>query len=247
MRAALCAVESRPGDVAGNVGRLEAMVREHADWGVDVLVAGEVVVQGFEGITFDPEHDRALAWEIDGPEMTRMGRLAREVRMALCFGYLERAESRLHSSAVVLGRDGTVLANYRRMSRGWRFGTEDPAVYVEGIEPVTFELADKRCTITLCGDMFTMPERFAAMKPDVALWPVHRSGTPELWAGGELQTYAEQANEVYASVLMANNVWLGDDSPDERAYGGAAWFRNGKVKASSPADGTPGALVVDVL
>lgn len=248
MRVALAALESHDGDVEGNLARLTAAVEEYEGWGIDVLVCGEMFAHGFGAATFDVEHDRAIAWEVDGPELGRVRRLARRAGMAVCLGFFERDGEHLHSSAIVIGRDGTTLAHYRRLSRGWRFGTEDPAVYQEGTGPVAFRLAGKACTIALCGDLWDAPERFAEVRPDVVLWPVHVSWSPQEWSAQQLDAYAVQANRVYASVLMVNNVTpaAGPDDTDD-AVGGAAWFRNGKVKAALPCDGAPGVLVVDVL
>lgn len=239
MRVLLAAPRCVVGDVGANARTATQLVRDHADFDIDLVVLPEAFLHGFDAFTGDPDHDRALALAVDSEPLDRIRRVAQQTRTAVCTGFYETAGGLLHSSALVIGKDGRDLCLYRRMSPGWRVPSWDESVYVDGVAPASFVVADKECTIALCGDLFTMPERFAALKPQVVLWPLHRDLDAAGWAGGELDEYARQANEVYASVLMANDV-SGD------AVGGAAWFRNGKVKASAGFDGTATALVVDV-
>lgn len=240
IRVGLAALECAVGDVAANTRTAVRTVREYADFDVDLMVFPEAFLQGFDAFTGDVEHDRAIALTPDVEAIERLRRIARSTRTAVCMGFLERDADELHSSALVIGKDGRDLALYRRMSPGWRVPDWDTSVYTDGVAPEVFTIADKRCTVALCGDLFTMPERFSAVDPQVVLWPLHRELDVAGWAGGELDAYAAQANEVYASVVMANDV-------SGESVGGAAWFRNGKVKASQGFDGSATTtLVVDL-
>lgn len=213
----------------------------------DLAVVAEAFGQGFEAITDDPRHDLAIGWEESGPEIAQVREMARRHRTPICFGFIERAGDVLHSSAIVVDRDGATLAFYRRMSPGWRGGEADTSVYVDGTEPVCFELYGQRVTIALCGDLWVMPERFAQLGADLLLWPVFVNFTPERWSG-EISDHSAQAGCVCRRVAMVNS--LADQTPTSpewagAAHGGAAWFTDGTLAAALPM-GQPSQLVVHV-
>lgn len=243
MRLLLLPLPSNAGREDENLAGLERALGEAPP--VDLAVVAEAFEQGFEAITEDPRHDLAMGWEESSPEIAQDREMARRHRTAICFGFIERAGDVLHSSAIVVDRDGTTLALYRRMSPGWRGGEVDTSVYVDGTEPVCFELCGQRVTIALCGDLWVVPERFAQLDADPLLWPVFVNFTPDR-RSGEISDYSAQAGSVCRRVALVNS--LADQTPTSpewagTAHGGAAWFTNGTVAASLPM-GQPGQLVV---
>lgn len=247
MKVALAALRSEPGGEDANLAGLAQTVASVAGQ-VDLVMTGEAFGQGFEAITDQPATDLAIAWELGGPEIASVQRLARRYKTAICLGFIERAVGRLHSSTVVISGSGELVVVYRRMSAGWRAPDADPSVYVEGDSPVTFELAGKRCTIALCGDLWVMPERFMDLGADVLLWPIFVNITPESWVDEHLRDYASQALAVAPDTLLVNSVAGGtsDTLPGVcPSFGGAAWFSAGSVIEQLPM-GQPGVLVVDL-
>ncbi len=247
MRVALAALRSDPGREDENLRQLSAAVASVAGQ-VDLIVTGEAFGQGFEAITDDPAHDLAIGWTLDGPQIASVRELARQHSTAICLGFNERSGSALHSSALPIGADGEPLAVHRRMSTGWRAPDADPGIDGEGDEPAVFHLAGKRCTIALCGDLWVMPERFAATGAEVVLWPIFVNFSPQVWRDEHLQDYAHQASTVAPDVVLVNSLaGHSPASPDwvTPSYGGAARFSEGKVMRQLEM-GAPGLLVVDV-
>lgn len=247
MKILLAALASEPGQGEANLTQLGATMRDHAGL-ADLVVVAEAFGQGFEALTDDPTHDLAMAWTIDGPELAQVRRWAATHHMAVCLGFFERDGSTLHSSAAVIDAHGELVTVYRRISSGWRFPDADTSTYVDGSDIVTFTLADKLCTVALCGDLWVLPERFAAAQADIALWPVFVNYEPGAWASGEMDEYAHQVADVADHVLLVNS--LSSGSPASPAWGGAThggavWFSGGAVRAELPM-GEAGVLLVDV-
>ncbi|MFT7487268.1 MAG: putative amidohydrolase, partial [Candidatus Paceibacteria bacterium] len=55
-----------------------------------------------------------IAGTIPGPSTERLGHLARKYRVMISLGLAEQRDGRLHNSAVLIGRDGTVLLTHRK-------------------------------------------------------------------------------------------------------------------------------------
>ncbi|WP_179393773.1 carbon-nitrogen hydrolase family protein [Lacticaseibacillus absianus] len=235
MRCALTAAPSLNGALSLNRQTLHRFVRANA--GCDFVCFGEAFLQGFDGLTWAPLTDLSRGLALDGPELQALAAYARAQATGIATGYIERDGDTLYSSYLVLDRTGRRLANYRRITPGWREGHVDRTVYREGTQPVAFDYAGHRIGIGLCGDFWDAPATFAALSADVTLWPLYISYTPAEWAAGGAAEYAAQAAKVSAHVLMINALTPGD------AYGGSCAFKAGQRVAGLPM-GEPGTLVV---
>ena len=101
-----------------------------------------------------------------------------------------------------------------------------------------FRYKGKRCVIGLCGDLWDYPERFA-LGAEVLFWPVYTSWTAEEWERSARADYAAQAGRCCPKALYINALC------EEDAFGGAAFFENGAVRAELPM-GREGLLFVEV-
>lgn len=101
-------------DHAANLDRAEALVRQAAGQGAQVILLQEL----FETPYFCQDQDPAffaLARERDGnPVIARFAALARELSVVLPFSYFERANTAHYNALVMIDADGSVLANYRK-------------------------------------------------------------------------------------------------------------------------------------
>ncbi len=111
-------------DTERNLARAETAVREAAARGAQLVCLQEL----FRTRYFPQVEDAALfelAEPVPGPTTERMQKLAAEARVALVVPVFEkRAPGLYHNSAVVIERDGTQLAHYRKMHI-----PDDPAFY----------------------------------------------------------------------------------------------------------------------
>ncbi len=102
-------------DRAANLDHAEAQVREAAARGAQIicleeLFASEYFCREENSDLFD------LAEPIPGPSTERLGRLARELGVAIVASLFERRAAGLyHNTAAVLGPDGALLGIYRKM------------------------------------------------------------------------------------------------------------------------------------
>jgi predicted amidohydrolase len=175
------------GDVAGNLDRLERLTHRAADAGADLVVTPECGVPGYAsddlrrvwhqpGRPIDPwfvGRDVAeVAEPIPGPTTDRLGRLARDRRIWLLAGLIERAVDggaafpralavpsnpaatsgiAYHNSAVLLSPAGEVAAVHRKR---WPWPAVEPAWATPGDRPpVRCDSPFGRLGVAVCYDV----------------------------------------------------------------------------------------------
>jgi predicted amidohydrolase len=110
-------------------------------------VAPELFVTGFNiGAAA-----RDLACAADGPEMARIGELARRHRIALCVGYPERAGDAVYDAAAVIGADGAQVGSYRKHRLSGPF---ENSVFQPGQrDDLVFSVNGVRIGVLVCYDV----------------------------------------------------------------------------------------------
>src|SRR3954471_10031629 len=98
----------RPDD---NLARAEAAIDRAAAEGCRLVVLPECLDLGWT----DPSA-RDLARPIPGPHADHLARAAREHRVFVAAGLVERAGDRLYNAAVLLGPDGRLLLHHRKIN-----------------------------------------------------------------------------------------------------------------------------------
>jgi predicted amidohydrolase len=91
--------DPRPGDVEGNLGRLEALASEAVDRGAELVVLPECCLSGYQ---LDRPQALAAAVDMRGPELDRLRGLSEGLAATLVIGALERAGDTLYNSAVTV-------------------------------------------------------------------------------------------------------------------------------------------------
>lgn len=227
---------------------LRAMVdaMRRASGQADVILFGESVLQGFDCLCWEYEVDRLVAVEISDPAIQRMRDAARQYRLAVSFGFIERMEDALYSSQIFIGADGEILDVFRRVSVGWKEYRRTDEHYREGERFEKINYRGKSFATALCGDLWTdgRPEEMKALAPDVVLWPVWCDYRADEWNGEVKYEYARQAARCGDCVLLVNP-YCADANATDAASGGAACFRGGKIISELPA-GNSGMLTVEV-
>lgn len=194
--------------------------------GADIVCFGEAFLQGFNALSWCYEEDKAIAVSMASPELARIRALTTQIGIDALFGYNELDGDHIYSScALVAG--GTVLHNYRRISRGWKEYWKTDEHYREGTGAAVFDYRGKKCAIGLCGDLWDYPDRFS-LGEDILFWPVYVCWTKEEWENGGRDDYAHQAGLCCERTLYINSLCDGD------AFGGALCFLGGTVQAELP-------------
>ncbi len=212
---------------------------------VDMLIFGEAFLQGFYGLNFQVEHDEKIAVSKDDVIIREICNVAKEYKIGVSFGFIEKEGDIFYSSQITIDTDGTILDLYRRVSPGWKeeFANEQ---YHEGDGFHTFVYDGKTIAIGLCGDLW-FDENIESLKmlnADVVFWPVYTDFNSGEWNTEVKHEYAEQAGRMESKVLYVNSVCL-DKEGEDIAKGGAALFVEGKVAAEIPS-GQEGVLIVEV-
>jgi predicted amidohydrolase len=152
-------------DIPANLARCETLIREAAARGAALVVLPENF--GFIG---EGDDKVRIAEPIDGPTLTRLAGLARELNIHLCAGgFPERAPvpTKTYNTAVLFGPAGERIAVYRKihlfdvdLPGGQKFRESE---WVEpGNEPVVAETALGRIGLSVCYDL-RFPELYRAL------------------------------------------------------------------------------------
>jgi len=124
VKAAAISLKPIKWDKAGNADRMESFFVIAAQEEPQVILTTEGVLEGYvimdvvEGRA-SPEAAFEIAEPIDGPSIRRFQRLAKTLRICLCFGFMERLEvaegHELYNCAVFIGPDGEICGKYHKV------------------------------------------------------------------------------------------------------------------------------------
>jgi nitrilase len=147
VRVALFQGPEHSGPVEGNLAAIAAAARSAAAEGADLLVCPELATTGYN---IGPAvHD--LAEPADGPLSRRLAEIAGDARIAVVYGYPERAPEGVYNATQAIDRHGRRLANYRKCHL---YGELDRDRFLPGgTGVVRFELARVRIGLLTCYDV----------------------------------------------------------------------------------------------
>lgn len=237
MRIGLVSYRCKNRDVSFGAARIERAFKA-ACGRADALCFGEAFLQGFDSLCWDRNIDLKIAVSRDSETMKGLCALTEKYGMALITGYIERDGEDVYSSCAVIEK-GSIVRNYRRISRGWKEIGKTDEHYLEGKDTEEFELLGTKIRLGLCGDLWDHPERF---KTDgLLIWPVFCSYSEEEWENGILSEYVAHAAEISDETLMVNPI-----DPETGTVGGAFWFKDGRAAARTQF-GREQILIVDTV
>ena len=163
-------------DVAAREGRVAGLVANGPP--ADLVVLPELWDVGY----FDFDRYLEAARELDEGPVRMLARLAKERSCVLVGGsVIERQGDRLHNTVTVIGPDGGVLGEYRKMHLfGYR--SRERELLTPGEGPVVVETPVGRLGVATCFDL-RFPEQFAAMRSQGADVMV----IPAAWPGARVE------------------------------------------------------------
>lgn len=234
MKIALAAYECRNHDMEFNLSQIEKAF-DNAKGKADIVCFGESFVQGFDALTWNYEVDKEIAVSMDSIVFKKLCDWTVQYGVDLLIGYFEKNEGKIYSSCAVIEK-GTVIHNYRRITKNWKEYEITDNHYQEGTEVKEFEYKNHKIMISLCGDLWTKPQLFQTNH--LLIWPVYVNFSLEEWEQEEVE-YAKQANLVSRKTLLINSI-----SKEPKALGNAFYFENGTIK-DKLAFGIEGMLITE--
>lgn len=250
MKAALVVQETLP-SVEANLAAMIEAVGQGAGAGADLVVFPEAALTGLIN-NDDPSHDLPLGQPVPGATTDVLAAAAREGRVYVATGILERDGDCLYDSAVLLSPSGDMVLKYRRIQPQWHGPKADPNVYRHGQEVGAAATGHGALVFLVCGDLFddAISEQARRLAPDYVLCPLARnfadaSFDQERWDREEESHYAARAALLGCTTLMVNQL----DAPSRVEYpsfGGAMVVQaTGEIVARWPL-GKPGILYAEL-
>ena len=118
MKIALASVPVKNGDVCFNLRSMMDAIQE-CSAKADLILFGESVLQGFDCLCWEYEKDCLVAVGLTDAPIRQVCEAARENKIAVSFGFVERGEDGLYSSQLFVGADGQIVDVFHRVSEGW--------------------------------------------------------------------------------------------------------------------------------
>jgi len=258
VRVAAIAVEAQPGDLLGNLTKIEAWVSRAADQGAALALFPELSLSGF--IPNHPQGDhnqwlptalhgaRQMAQPVPGPAVDRLIEISAAHGMLLSAGLLEDAGNVLFNTQVIVGPKG-VLGKWRKM----HVPMFETAIYNQGDAARVISTPLGRLGVNICFDAL-MPESTRLLGVDnaeIVLFPFAADPAPVTprgwrdWASAALRCRCAE-NGVFG--LACNYVGHVEFAGAKQNFpgGGMAIDPRGEVLSEwTVAGGKPGMLVTE--
>lgn len=157
MRIALFQGPKAAADVAALLAVLDRQAERASREGASLLMLPEMALTGYN-IGTSAVHEAAVGPDDSAIEAVRA--IARERDIAIILGYPERAASgQVYNAAILIGSDGSILANYRKQHL---FGSVDQETFAAGDSPSVVRLGPFTVGILICYDV-EFPEAVRAL------------------------------------------------------------------------------------
>jgi predicted amidohydrolase len=199
-RIAVVQFHCAPGDVAGNLARIDRLVGDAAADGAALVVVPETATTGY----FIADALDRLAEPEDGPTARALAAIARARGVHLAVGMALADGGRFYDAQLLFGPDGARLATYRKVhlfsaERQW---------YAAGDEAVVVQTGIGRIGMSICYDLIfpefirTLADRGADLVINSTNW-ISDGFQRETWG------WTGSAVEALARVrALENGVWL---------------------------------------
>jgi len=230
MNIGLASVRFINNDIDFNLKNCIRFTQKAKERNADLVIFGETYLQGFESLVWKPEIDLAVGIKRQSKTMDTLRNCCKEENIAVGIGYIELEENKLYSSYLVIDKNGNDIANYRRISSGWRIENADIKTYKEGTEFSIFEFMGCKMTVGLCGDFWRdeIIKIFPKDNIDIVLWAVFVSWDNKKMGKAEFNAYIEQSKKISRNIFYVNSICEGKNY---LAYGGAFAIINNELKA----------------
>lgn len=211
-------------DTPATVERALGLMKEAAGQGAQVLVFPEAFLGGYPkgadfhiylgGRTLQGRTEFKLYFDaavcVDGPEIAQLAKAAKEYRLYVCVGIIERDGGTLYCTAVYLGPDGRVLGKHRKLMPTalerliWGFG--------DGSTLQAVDTPFGKMGAVICWENYMPALRMAMYQQRVTLYCAPTADDRDTWIG----TMQHIAMEGRCFVLSACQHLRRSDFPSDR-------------------------------
>ena len=230
-------------DLPANADRAEAVVRQAAAQGAQVVLVQELFATPYFCITQDPAHF-ALAQPMRGhPLIARFAGLARELGVVLPCSYFERAGQAFFNAVAMIDADGRVLGNYRKTHVPQGPGYEEKFYFSPGDTGYrVWDTAFGRLGLGICWDQW-FPEAaraMALMGAEVLLYPTAIGSEPQS-PGYDSQPHWEMAMRGHAAanilpVVASNRIGVETAGAQGLTFYGSSFIAGPQGEVLAQAD-----------
>jgi predicted amidohydrolase len=234
LRVASASVLPEKWDKETNWKRVEKMVREAAEMGgAKLVVTPEGVLEGYvinevnavKGAAEKKEiMERFInvAEALDGVYIGKASNLSKELGIYLVFGFLEKRNTKLYNTVILIDPDGDIIGRYSKthFAQGYEI---NPDVYTAGDEYPVFNTPFGKVGMIICYDrQLPEPARIMALKGAQVLFvPAYGSYTEETGWNTILMRTRAYENEFPVVFCNPFQSLLIDDDGDIKAFGNA--------------------------
>jgi predicted amidohydrolase len=176
-RIACAQFEAQPGAIGDNIARMLHYAAQAKEEGCALVLYPELIVTGY----LLPDRIAPLAEPIDGPSVTALREAARQLQIALAFGFAELDDTRQvrHNSQIVVDDRGEVIAVYRKI----HLWDTEKRWAEPGVSMPAYRVGDLLCSSWICYDTrFPEVARMAALaEADLGLVSTAWLGPGDEW------------------------------------------------------------------
>ena len=190
----------------------------------DLVLFPEAAVTGLVN-NDDLLHDLPLGVSIPGELINTLSEIARERKIHIGTGILEKEENKIYDAAILITPAGKIVLKYRRMTSGWYGKKATPKIYCKGDELKKAMTSLGTFAFLICGDLFSdeLIVQIQKIRPDWILFPFARcfedgDYDQKRW-DVEKREYIERVKLADRTTLMVNH--LADKKLDGGSFGGA--------------------------
>lgn len=187
-------------DKQESVARLLELVTKSAPKS-DLIVLGETV---FAPYTTCKDY-RAVAEKVPGPFTDSLAKIAREHKIHICSGIVEKDGDKLFNTAVLIGPDGRILSKYRKTS----LTTVDQKYFQPGNGPTVVETELGRIGILICKDSQDLDviNALARQNPQIILVPSYGLGKTDYSTKLEIDCMVDESIDEWRLRMQALAKW----------------------------------------
>lgn len=207
-------------DLPANADRAEAVVRQAAGQGAQIILIQELFAAPYFCITQRTDYFELALPMADHPLIARFSALARELGVVLPCSYFERARQAFFNSVAMIDADGRVLGNYRKTHIPQGPGYEEKYYFSPGDTGYkVWDTAFGRIGVGICWDQW-FPEcarAMALMGAEMLLYPTAIGSEPPA-PGYDSQPHWEMVMRGHAAanilpVIASNRIGV-EAAPD---------------------------------
>lgn len=223
----------KSGTMDENLAKMIDQIKEAKNHGAEIILFSECQLCSF-CVGENVLADRKVALSATDARIKRLCELAKELEIAVGFGFLELKDGGFYDSYAIIEKKGTIREIYRRVTKTWHKEVRGD-MYCEGDGIFSLVVNGLCISMILCGDLFddVVCAMVNALDCDICFIPMARSMgktiTQAEWEKEEKE-YCKQVLKLNTNALLINQYYEKGDY-----FGGvSAICADGSVESRLP-------------